>query len=180
MNFRLPKQLLILLLIGAASLGLFACGSSGDKTSTAGTSTAESTASETSSAGSNGKEDVNHGQLPLPVKGGSYDEEHPGTAQYGSPPLPIEADPGGAPAFTQKTVTAKEGNVTIEFTNPTSTPQNLTVELLPSHEKETTETIQEGFDAFTLTLNRKTKYVYYSSIPGMRKAGMEGEIKVTP
>lgn len=173
MNFRSPHQMLTLLLIGAVAIGLIACGSS--DSSTAGTSTA----AKSSTTESSGKEKVNHGRFPLPVKSGSYEEQHPGTAQYGSPPLPIEADPSGKPAFTAKKVMGKEGNVTIEFTNPQSKPQNITVELLPSHEKETSETVEEGFAAFTLTLHRGTKYVYYSSIPGRRKAGMEGEIKVT-
>lgn len=109
----------------------------------------------------------------------AFEKEHPGSAEYGSPPLEFEADPNGGLAYTTDEVTAKEGNVTIEFTNPQSTPHNVVIEASGGGKVET-ETISEGFSAVTVTLNRKEKFIFYCSVPGHRKAGMEGTVKVLP
>jgi uncharacterized cupredoxin-like copper-binding protein len=108
------------------------------------------------------------------------EEEHPGQAEFGSPPLEFEADPDGATAFTKTHVTATEGNVTIEFTNPQSTPHNVAIEALPSRGRVVTDTVKEGFDAKTVTLNTDEKFVFYCTIPGHREAGMEGVVTVKP
>jgi plastocyanin len=110
----------------------------------------------------------------------TFAEEHPGSADYGSPPLEFEADPGGDLAYTADEVTAKEGNVTIEFTNPQSTPHNVVMEALPSHGSVSTNTVENGFAAVTITLNTKEKFIFYCSIPGHRKAGMEGIVRIKP
>jgi plastocyanin len=104
-------------------------------------------------------------------------EKHPGTAMYGSPPLEFEADPGGDLAYTTDEVTAKEGNVTIEFTNPQPVPHNVAIEGSGGGRVET-HTIAEDFDAVTITLNTKEKFIFYCTVPGHRKAGMEGIVKV--
>lgn len=110
----------------------------------------------------------------------TFDKEHPGSAEFGSPPLEFEADPGGDLAYTTDEVTAEEGNVTIEFTNPQSTPHNVAIEALPSGGSVTTRTIKNGFDAISITLNAKEKFVFYCTVPGHRKAGMEGIVRVKP
>jgi len=105
------------------------------------------------------------------------DKAHPGSAVYGSPPLEFEADPDGDLAYTTDEVTAKEGNVTIEFTNPQSTPHNVAIEAANGGLVET-DTVAEGFAAITVTLNTKEKFIFYCTIPGHRKAGMEGVVRV--
>jgi uncharacterized cupredoxin-like copper-binding protein len=107
----------------------------------------------------------------------AFKKEHPGSAKYGSPPLEFEADPGGDLAYTADEVTAKEGNVTIEFTNPQRVPHNVAVEAAKGG-RVVTETVEEGFAAVTVTLSSNEKYVFYCTIPGHRKAGMEGIVKV--
>lgn len=160
-----PARKAATLLVGVVlAAGLTACGAEGGA----------------SVVTSNRHADLNHGRFSAPVKGGTYAEEHPGFAAYGTPPLEFEADPGGELAFTSGKVMAKEGNVAIEFTNPQSTPQNLAIEIVPRHEKIVSETIEDGFTAMGMTLNAKERYVYYSTLPGHRKAGMEGVIIVTP
>ena len=109
----------------------------------------------------------------------TFEREHPGSAQYGSPPLEFEADPGDDLAYTADEVTAKEGNVTIEFTNPQSTPHNVTVEAKGNGKVET-ETVANGFSAITISLDREQEFIFYCSVPGHRKAGMEGTVEVEP
>jgi plastocyanin len=106
-----------------------------------------------------------------------FEKEHPGSAIYGSPPLEFEADPGGDLAYTTDEVTAEEGNVTLEFTNPQSTPHNVTVEAI-GEGKEETRTISRDFAAVTVTLNKEREFIFYCSVPGHRKAGMEGKVVV--
>jgi plastocyanin len=107
----------------------------------------------------------------------TFEKEHPGSALYGSPPLEFEADPGGELAFTTDEVRAKEGNVTIEFTNPQSTPHNVTVEAVGDG-KEETRTVSNDFAAVTITLSKDREFIFYCSVPGHRKAGMEGKVVV--
>jgi len=161
MKFRVRNVFALLALV-ALALALASCGSSGDSTTTSAQAAAAAK------------------KVAAKEKEKKFEEEHPGSAEFGSPPLEFEADPSGALAYTKDEVTAEEGNVTIEFTNPTSTPENVKVEALPSHGSVETETIKKGFDAITVTLNAKEKFIYYSTVPGHRKAGMEGVIKVKP
>lgn len=112
------------------------------------------------------------------TKRATFAEEHPGSAEYGSPPLEFEADPGGDLAYTVDEVTAKEGNVTIEFTNPQSTPHNVAIEGTSRGGRVETNTVADGFAAVTITLNSREKFIFYCTVPGHRKAGMEGIVKV--
>jgi len=107
----------------------------------------------------------------------TFEREHPGSAQYGSPPLEFEADPGGDLAYTADEVTAKEGNVTVEFTNPQSTPHNVTVEAVGVGRVKT-DTVANGFAAVTVSLDKGIDFIYYCSVPGHREAGMEGTLIV--
>jgi uncharacterized cupredoxin-like copper-binding protein len=147
-----------LLALVATALTLNACGSSDGGTSTT-TSQAQSKAE----------------------KRRAYLKEHPGTAEYGSPPLEFEADPNGKLAYTKDVVTAKEGNVVIEFTNPQSTPHNVAIKAAKQNGLSETKTISDGFTAeHTLTLYANEKYIFFCTIPGHREAGMEGVLKVLP
>lgn len=105
------------------------------------------------------------------------DKEHPGQAVAGSPPLEFEADPEGDLAYTTDKVTAKEGNVTIEFTNPQPVPHNVAIEGSGGNRVET-NTVAEDFDAAVASLNTEEKFIFYCMVPGHRKAGMEGTVEV--
>jgi plastocyanin len=109
----------------------------------------------------------------------AFRREHPGSARYGSPPLEFEADPSGDLAYTTDEVTAKDGNVTIEFTNPQPTPHNVAIEAVKDG-RVVTETVSEDFAATTITLSSNERYVFYCTVPGHRKAGMKGVVKVVP
>lgn len=144
------KKLAYLLVLAIAAVAVPACGSDdGDQTESAANDRAQ------------------------------FEKEHPGSAAYGSPPLEFEADPDGDLAFTEDEVTAKAGNVTIEFTNPQSTPHNVTLGPKGGGKVET-ETISNDFAAVTITLNEDEEFIFYCSVPGHRKAGMEGTVRVEP
>lgn len=117
--------------------------------------------------------------MPLPPKNGTFAEKHPGYAKYGSPPLVFEVAPSGD-AYIPRNAVAKEGNVTIELINPSSTPQDIALEALPSHGRVVVEKVKDGLSAVAVTLNTDEKFIFYSTIPGQREAGMEGTLKVKP
>lgn len=162
----LLQRAALLLAAAALSVAIVSCGAGGndDSASTA--------------AGDVPK--VNHGRFPAPVENGNFEEAHPGFATYHSTPLQFEADPSQKLSFTKSVVMGQEGNVSVEFKNPSSTPQNIAIETIPRHERIVSETIADGFTAMAVTLYRKEKYIFYSTLPGHRKASVHGVIKVTP
>ena len=155
----------ILCLLIAAGLG--ACGSDGAGSGSTDTEPG-STEAEPAGVGETLAESSNKA---------AFRSEHPGSARFGSPPLEFEADPGGELAYTTDEVTAKVGNVTIEFTNPQSTPHNVAIEAAKGG-RVVTETVSEGFAATTISLYGGEKYIFYCTIPGHREAGMEGVVKI--
>lgn len=91
----------------------------------------------------------------------------------------VAADPSGALAFVQKTLTARGGSVTFDFTNASSVPHNLTFEKAGTEEEAGgTSTITGGSTSVTLTLAKGT-YNFYCSVPGHEDAGMKGTLTVT-
>ncbi len=168
---RFPRLAIAALAMVVLAVSLAACGGSDNSTGT--TKAADTTAASAASSSELHK-------YPLPVKGGTAAEEHPANAEYGSPPLVFEVDPSGKPAYTSMKPKAREGNVTIELVNRGSTPEGIAVEALPSHGRVMTEPVRHGIGAVTVTLNRKEKFIFYSTTPSRRKAGMKGVIKVTP
>ena len=91
--------------------------------------------------------------------------------------LAIAADPGGALKFTESKLTAKAGNVEIDFSNQSQLPHAVTIEGNGLEEK-TTETVT-GADAPPLTVDLKPgTYTFYCPVDGHRSAGMEGTLTV--
>ena len=92
----------------------------------------------------------------------------------GGQTIKLAADPNKI-AFDKKTLSAKAGQVTIDFSNPSAIPHAVEVE---GHgvEKET-QTFTNGKK--TLALNLKPgKYEFYCPVDGHKQAGMEGTLTV--
>jgi plastocyanin len=90
----------------------------------------------------------------------------------------LTAAPTGALMYQQKSVTAKPGKVTIDFTN--NSPLGHDVVLINSANKILGQTpvIDHKSASFTVTLTAG-KYTYYCSVPGHRQAGMFGTLTVS-
>jgi plastocyanin len=86
------------------------------------------------------------------------------------------ADPGGQLAYTAKSLSAKAGQVTIEFTNRSPVPHNLTI-AQGSKVLGATPTFEGSSKKLGLNLKPGT-YTFYCSVPGHRAAGMEGTLTV--
>jgi plastocyanin len=90
--------------------------------------------------------------------------------------LAIAADPGGNLSYDKTSLTANAGAVTIDFTNKSSVPHNVTIEQGQT-EAGATDTIQgsKTSKAFTLSAG---KYTFYCSVGSHESAGMKGELTV--
>ena len=105
---------------------------------------------------------------------GDEDEEDSGAT------VSLTAGPGGLLKYEEKTVTAPTGSVTIEFDNPSTWDEGHDVVVVNAEGKEITRTdvIFEG-DTDTATAEfAPGKYIYYCSVGGHRRSGMQGRLIV--
>jgi plastocyanin len=141
----------IAVMAAVTALALAGCGGDDEPSGTSGaaddTPTAESTPTETSTP-----------------------------AASGGATLKIAADPDGAKKFTESTLTADAGEVTVEFSNPSQLPH--AVEIEGNGIEEETETVT-GKDAAPITVDLKPgEYTYYCPVGDHRAEGMEGKLTV--
>jgi plastocyanin len=102
--------------------------------------------------------------------------ETPTEAAASGSTLKIAADPGGAKKFTESTLTATAGEVTVEFANESQLPH--AVEIEGNGVEEETETVT-GQDAPPLTVELQPgEYTYYCPVGDHRAEGMEGTLTV--
>jgi plastocyanin len=91
--------------------------------------------------------------------------------------LSLEANREGQLAYNTKSLTAKAGNVSIDFTNMAPLGHNVTIESSAGKIVGATPTFQGGSKTLTLDLKAGT-YKFFCSVPGHRMAGMEGTLTV--
>jgi plastocyanin len=90
------------------------------------------------------------------------------------------ADPSGQLKFVKPSLTARAGKVTIQFTNSSSLPHNLTIQQGTSGAIVGATPIFSGggTKALTITLKPGT-YTFFCSVDGHRAAGMHGTLTVS-
>jgi plastocyanin len=92
--------------------------------------------------------------------------------------LHLAAATTGMLMYDTKTLTAKAGKVTIDFTNASPVPHNVTVQSGTTGPTiAATPTFSGGTKSISMTLKPGT-YTYYCSVPGHRQAGMVGTLTV--
>jgi plastocyanin len=157
-----PKRSFLLissLALAAALLPLAGCGSSSSSSSSASTAaqapTTTSTAAPTTSSAKS--------STPAPASG--------------SEKLTLAANPEGQLVYNTKSLSAKAGKVTIDFTNKAPLPHNVTIESSSGQQVGATPTFTGGAKALSVTVKPGT-YKFFCSVPGHRQAGMEGTLTV--
>jgi plastocyanin len=86
------------------------------------------------------------------------------------------ADPSGQLRFAKTSLTARAGKVSIDFSNSSPLPHNLTI-ASGNTVLGATPAFNGGSKTLTLKLKAGT-YKFYCSVPGHREAGMEGTLVV--
>ena len=139
---------IVLAVAGIAALGLAACGGGDDGND----NTAASTPASTAPAGGGG-------------------------AGGGASTVDISTPSGSSLAFDQKDVSAKSGDVTIDFDNTQATPHDVVVEDSSGQELGKTDLVSSQTTSTTVSLQPGT-YTFFCDVPGHREAGMEGTLTV--
>ena len=108
----------------------------------------------------------------------------PATTSTSAPPagggetkLALAADPNGELKFDKTSLSAKAGEVSIDFSNSSSLPHNVTIASSSGAVVNESPTFQGGSKTVTMTLKAGT-YKFYCTVPGHRQAGMEGTLTV--
>src|SRR5215207_1093764 len=143
----MTKLVALLAALALAAFGVAACGDDDDEAETTAAETTTTTTTTTAAGGGGG-----------------------GTVAF-------EADPDGGLAYTETEVTAPAGDDTIEFTNDSSTPHDVTIEDEGGSQIAQTDTITGDSTSTTATLEAGA-YTFYCSVDGHRDAGMEGTLTV--
>jgi uncharacterized cupredoxin-like copper-binding protein len=91
--------------------------------------------------------------------------------------LKLAANPAGQLAYTTKSLTAKAGKVTIDFSNSSPVEHDVAI-AQGSTVAGQTPVFTGGSKTLTVTL-KPGKYSVYCTVPGHRAAGMEGTLTVS-
>jgi plastocyanin len=100
----------------------------------------------------------------------------PPPAATAGAPLALAADPTGMLKFDKKTLSAKAGKVTIDFTNKSQVGHDVTV-AQGATKIGGTPVITNSQASVSVNL-KAGQYVFYCSVPGHRQAGMQGTLTV--
>jgi plastocyanin len=141
------RRFLVTALVAAAAVGLAACGSDNNDSASSTPAPAATT--------------------PAPAST---------TATSGGTTLAVAADPSGQLAYDKKALSAPAGQITIDFTNDSQVPHNVTIEQGQT-ESGATDTIQKSKTSKAFTLTTGT-YTFYCSVGNHESAGMKGTLTV--
>ncbi len=145
----IKRTMLILGLVAALALGVSACGSSSDTSTTA--ADTDSTEAETAAT------------TATPAAGGEA--------------VPVTAAADGSLAYDEKSLSAKSGAVDLQLDNPSSTEHNVCVRSDSGDELGCSDDTQGGSVDLSVDLKPGT-YEFYCSEPGHEEAGMKGTLTV--
>lgn len=119
------------------------------------------------------------GSPPQGQVGGASGGGPPPATAGGAPGASVQvaADPSGQIAYQQKSLSARAGRVTIQFTNQGPVPHDVTI-AQGARRIGGTSQITGSKTSATVTL-RPGKYTFYCSVDAHRQAGMQGTLTVS-
>lgn len=156
----------VLLPLAVLAVSVQGCGSS--KSSSSRTSAARAAGSNSGSPSAQSAAGSPPGAATLPSNTGGAGS---------STTLSIAADPTGQLKFDKSSLTAKEGTLTINFTNQARVGHNFTIE-----QNGKTLAATPTFEGGTKTLKvglRPGTYMFLCTVPGHAAAGMKGTLTIT-
>jgi plastocyanin len=114
------------------------------------------------------------------------EEEQRAQAEAGQPAtsgapgisLAVDSPSDGSLVFQPNGLTAKPGNITITYDNPSQVPHSIAVATANGNVLGEVQPFTAGKESVDLTNVAAGKYVFYCTVPGHREAGMEGNLTV--
>jgi plastocyanin len=91
--------------------------------------------------------------------------------------LKLSAPSSGTPAYNTDKLSAKTGQVTIDFSNPSPVQHDVAI-AQGSKIIAQSDLISGGSTSVSTSLVKPGKYLYYCTVPGHRQAGMQGTLTV--
>jgi plastocyanin len=92
--------------------------------------------------------------------------------------LDVSSPADGGLIFQPNGLTAKPGNVTITYDNPSQVPHSIAVATANGNVLGEVQPFTAGKESVNLTNAAPGKYVFYCTVPGHREAGMQGDLTV--
>ncbi len=175
--------LTVLLVLATAATAIVTSGGSTETTTDSSavtpqtaTTSSQSTAATTTSAATSASTSTTTSTAGKPTATSGTPTPSSSPAAAPSAPLQLAANPQGQLAFEPKQLTAKAGNVTIDFANASPVPHNVVIAQGSQTLGQTP--IKTGSATLKVTLKPGT-YTFYCAVPGHRQAGMEGTLTVS-
>jgi plastocyanin len=94
----------------------------------------------------------------------------------GGATLKLSAPSSGVPAFNTSSLSAKSGQVTVDFSNPSPVEHDVAI-AEGNNILAKSDLISGGATSVSTSL-KPGKYLYYCTVPGHREAGMQGTLTV--
>ena len=92
--------------------------------------------------------------------------------------LNVTSPADGGLVFDPNGLTAKPGNVTIIYENPSPVPHSIAVATSNGNVLGAVQPFAQGKQSVDLSNLAPGKYVFYCTVPGHREAGMQGDLTV--
>jgi plastocyanin len=121
------------------------------------------------------------GQPQASSGGNQQPPETTGTTQAtgATEALDVSSPADGGLVFEPNGLTAKPGNVTVTYDNPSPVPHSIAVATANGNVLGEVQPFTNGTQSVDLTNLAPGKYVFYCTVPGHREAGMQGNLTVT-
>src|SRR4051794_32278043 len=92
--------------------------------------------------------------------------------------LNVTSPADGSLVYQPDGLTAKPGNLTITYDNPSPVPHSIAVATSNGNVLGQVQPFTQGKQSVDLTNLAPGKYVFYCTVPGHREAGMQGDLTV--
>jgi plastocyanin len=93
--------------------------------------------------------------------------------------LDVSSPADGGLVFEPDGLTAKPGNLTLTYDNPSQVPHSIAVATANGNVLGEVQPFTAGKQSVELSNLAPGKYVFYCTVPGHREAGMQGNLTVT-
>jgi plastocyanin len=120
---------------------------------------------------------VTPGGQPQASSGGK--QQAPQTSGTVTETLNVSSPADGGLVFEPNGLTAKPGNATITYDNPSPVPHSIAVATANGNVVGEVQPFTNNTESVQLSNLAPGEYIFYCTVPGHREAGMEGDLTVT-